>query len=150
MEIDVERQQMARDYARARRRISYISMGIGVAIILIVLGARFDVWFRDVIQGAASWLPLLNWQPRSGWFPWQIIVYCLLAFLLYEILTFPLTYYSGYTLPHRYGISVMRKAAWFRELSISLILNLALEAIFVSLLYALRHSNLNYGGSGWP
>ena len=137
MEIDVERQQMARDYARARRRISYISMGIGVAIILIVLGAHFDVWFRDVIQGAASWAPLLNWQPRSGWFPWQIIVYCLLAFLLYEILTFPLTYHSGYTLPHRYGISVMRKAAWFRELGISLILNLALEAIFVSLLYAL-------------
>ena len=137
MEIDVERQQKARDYARTSRRLSYISLGIGVVIILIVLSVRIDAWLRDVIQSAASWLPLLNWQPRGGWFPWQIVAYCLIAFLVYEILTFPLSYYSSYTLPHRYGISVMSKAAWFRELGIGLLLNLVLEIIFVSLLYTL-------------
>ena len=137
MEIDVERQQKAREYARTSRRISFISLGIGVVIILIVLGARLDVRLRDVIQENASKFPLLNWQPHQGWFPWQIVVYCLIAFLLYEILTFPLSYYSGYTLPHRYGISIMRKAAWFRELGISLLLNVVLEIIFVSLLYVL-------------
>jgi STE24 endopeptidase len=137
MEIDVARQQKAREYARTRRRISYISAGIGVVVILLVLGARIDIWLRNIIQGAASWLPLLNWQPRGDWFPWQIVVYCLIAFLFYEILTFPLSYYAGYTLPHRYGISIMRKAAWFRELGISLLLSLLLEIIFVSLLYTL-------------
>lgn len=137
MEIDVERQQKARDYARTSRRLSYISLGIGVILILIVLAARIDVWLRDVIQSASSWLPLLSWQPRGGWFPWQVVAYCLIAFLFYEILTFPLSYYSSYTLPHRYGISIMSKTAWFRERGIGLLLNLVLEIVFVSLLYIL-------------
>ncbi|GLV57648.1 peptidase [Dictyobacter sp. S3.2.2.5] len=137
MEIDVERQQKAREYARTRRRISYVSMGIGVLSILIVLGAGLDKWFRDLIQGAGSWLPLLNWQPRTDWFPWQIIVYCVLITILYELLTSPLSYYSGFVLPHRYGISVMSLRAWLREVGIGLGLNLLLEAVFISLVYAL-------------
>ncbi|WP_268904528.1 M48 family metallopeptidase [Dictyobacter aurantiacus] len=137
MEIDVERQQKAREYARTRRRISYISMGIGVLSILIVLGAGLDKWFRDLIQGAGRWLPLLNWQPRTDWFPWQIVIYCILITILYELLTSPLSYYSGFVLPHRYGISVMSLRAWLREVGIGLGLNLLLEAVFISLVYAL-------------
>ncbi|GCE25981.1 peptidase [Dictyobacter alpinus] len=137
MEIDVDRQQKARAYARTRRRLSYVSMSIGVLSILIVLGAGLDKWFRDVVESAGSWFPLLTWQPHPAWFPWQIAVYCLLITLLYEVLTFPLSYYSGFVLPRRYGISVMSIGAWFRELLVGLSLSLVLEVVFVSLIYAL-------------
>lgn len=137
MEIDVDRQQKAREYARTRRRLSFVSMGIGVLSILVVLGAGLDKWFRNVIEGAGNGVPFLTWQPHLNWFPWQIAVYCLLITLLYEILTFPLAYYSGFVLPSRYGISVMSMGAWFRELGLGLILSLVFEVVFVSLVYAL-------------
>jgi STE24 endopeptidase len=137
MEIDVARQQQARDYARARRRISYINMGMAIVGILIILGAGLDKWFRNVIQEAAHTLTILSWQPRPDWFPLQIIAYFLLIFILFEIITLPLSYYSGYVLTHRYGISVMSLRAWFRDLGVGFILSIILEAAFISLIYAL-------------
>ncbi len=135
--IDVERQEKARAYARLRRRLSYVSIGLGLICVLVVLGAGLDKWFRNVIQGAASGIPLLTWQPLAGWFPLQIIAYFVLIFVAYEILTLPLGYYSGYVLPHRYGISVMSMRAWLKDLGIGFGLNLVLEAAFISLVYAL-------------
>lgn len=137
MEIDVERQQQARTYARTRRRISYVTMGIGILSILIILGARLDSWLRDIVQSFTNRLPMLNWQPLPGWFPWQIVLYFLLIFVLYEVLSLPLSYYSGYVLAHRYGMSVMSRSAWLRDRAISFGLTIVLEAAFISLVYAL-------------
>jgi len=137
VDIDTDRQQKAQTYARQRRQLSYISLAIGLISVLVVLGTGLDKWLRDVIQNAAGGLPLLNWQPVSGWFPVQIIVYFVLIFLAYEILTLPLGYYSGYILPHRYGISVMSIQAWLKDLGIGFVLSLVLEAAFVALVYAL-------------
>jgi Zn-dependent protease with chaperone function len=137
VDIDTDRQQKAQTYARQRRQLSYISMGGGLICVLIVLGAGLDKWLRDVIQNATGGLPLLTWQPLPGWFPLQIIAYFVLIFIAYEILTLPLGYYSGYILPHRYGISVMSIQAWLKDLGIGFVLSLILEAAFVSLVYAL-------------
>ncbi len=137
MEIDSERQQKAREYARVRRRISFINMGIPAICIAVVLGASWDKWLRNIVQGAISWLPLLGWQPRAGWFPLQIIVYFLLIIVAYEILVSPLTYYSGFVLPHRYGISVMSLKSWLADLGKGFALSVVLEAAFVTLIYAL-------------
>ena len=136
-EMDEERQEKARTYARQRRRLSYVSIGFGLICVLVVLVAGLDKWFRDVIQSATSGVPLLAWQPVAGWFPLQIIAYFVLIFVGYEVLTLPLGYYSGYVLPHRYGISVMSVRAWLKDLGIGFVLNLVLEAAFISLVYAL-------------
>lgn len=137
LEIDLKRQKKARNYSRQRRRLSYISIGLSIVCIMIVLGAGLDKWFRDVIQSAASGIPVLSWQPLPGWFPLQILAYFVLIFVAYELLTLPLGYYSGYVLPHRYGISVMSIRAWLKDLGIGFGLNLVLEAAFISLIYAL-------------
>lgn len=137
MEIDAARQQKAREYARIHRRLSYVSMGFAALCVLIVLGAGLDRWFRDVIQHATRNALWLQWQPLSGWYPWQILLYFLALFILYEIVTLPLAYYSGYILPHHYGISVMSRSAWLRDLGIGFGLNLILEAVLFSLIYTL-------------
>ncbi len=137
VDIDIDRQQKAQTYARQRRRLSYISMGIGLLCVLVVLGTGLDKWLRDVIQSTTGRLPILAWQPQPGWFPLQIIAYFILIFLAYEILTLPLGYYSGYILPHRYGISVMSIQAWLKDLGIGFGLSIVLEAAFISLVYAL-------------
>src|SRR3989440_1874679 len=129
-EIDPERQQKAREYARTRRRLSLVSMGIAAIAILFVFWSGLDIALRD-------WLQPLSWQPIAGWYPWQLLLYFLVLVLGYEILTAPLAYYGGYVLPHRYGLSTMTLAAWLADLFKSLLLSLVLEALAVELVYLL-------------
>ena len=137
MEIDAERQQKAREYARIRLRIS-LSVIIVVALAAcFVIGFGLDKWLRNQVQGANSWLLLLNWQPHPGWYPLQLLAYFLLIFVGYEIITLPVSYYSGFILPHRYGISIMTLKAWLADLGKSFLLSIILEAGFISLVYAL-------------
>src|SRR3989454_1578527 len=129
-EIDPERQQKAREYARTRRRLSFVSMGIAAIAILFVFWSGLDIALRD-------WLQPLSWQPIAGWYPWQVLLYFLVLVLGYEILTAPLAYYGGYVLPHRYGLSTMTLAAWLADLFKGLLLSLILEVLAVELVYAL-------------
>ncbi|MFL5661441.1 MAG: hypothetical protein ACJ8BW_08810, partial [Ktedonobacteraceae bacterium] len=98
MELDLDRQRQAREYARTRRRLSFVSMGIAAVGIIFVFLSGLDTGLRD-------WLQPLTWQPIPGWYPWQVLAYFLVLMLAYEILTAPLSYYSGFVLPHRYQLS---------------------------------------------
>src|SRR5207249_4750354 len=57
--------------------------------------------------------------------------------LAYQLITAPLAYYSGFVLPHRYGLSTMTLQAWLADLFKGLGLSLILEALAVELIYAL-------------
>lgn len=135
-QIDLERQQRAREYARLRRRFSFVNIGLAVIAIAIILGFGLDKWLRNSVAGMANGT-FLNWQPAANWFPIQILLYFLLLIILYQIATLPLSYYSGFVLPHRFGLSVMSLRAWIRDLVVGFVLGLVLEAAFVSLVYAL-------------
>lgn len=133
VELDAERQRKAKEYARIRRRLSFVSIGIGVAGILIFLFTNLGIWLRDQLQ-------VLSWQPIAGWFPWQILVYFLILMLGYEIITAPIGYYSGFILPHRYGLSTMTLKGWLGDLFKGLVLGLVLESLAIELVYVLLAS----------
>ena len=133
MEIDAGRQQKAREYARVRRRLSFVNMGISAVGLLLVFVLGLDKWLRNVIQGIA----FLNWQPVHGWSPLQILLYFLLAVLAYQLITMPIVYYSGYVLPHRYGMSTQSVRGWARDFLKGFVLSLVLEAAAVTLIYGL-------------
>lgn len=128
--IDEERQQKARAYARIRRRLSFVGLGIAALSILIVLTTGLDKWLRDQLHA-------LSWQPVHGWFPLQILAYFVLLVVVYQIITAPLAYYSGFVLPHRYGLSTMSLTAWLLDLLKGFLLGLVFEAVLVSLIYVL-------------
>ena len=135
-QIDLERQQHARKYARIRRRFSLIHLGTAAIAIAIILGFGLDKWLRNSIEGLAKG-SFLSWQPGADWFPLQILLYFLILIVVYEVATLPLSYFSGFVLPHRFGISVMSLKAWIRDLALGFALRLVLEAAFISLIYAL-------------
>src|SRR5215472_10275510 len=135
-QIDLERQQRAREYARIRRRFSLVNIGMAVIAIAVILGFGLDKWLRNSIEGIAQG-SFLDWQPGTDWFPGQILLYFLILIIIYEVATLPLSYYSGFVLPHRFGISVMSLKAWIRDLVVGFVLGLVLEAAFVLLVYAL-------------
>jgi len=133
MEIDLERQQKAREYAKIRRRLSFVDLGIAAVGLLIVFVTGLDKWLRNAIQG----ISFLSWQPVQGWYPLQILLYFLLAILVYQLITLPLGYYSGFVLPHRYGISTMSLKSWVNDLLKEFGLGLVLEAAAITLIYGL-------------
>jgi STE24 endopeptidase len=130
VELDLNRQQKAREYARIRRRLSYITMGIGAVGIIILLFTNLGIWL-------ANQLHALSWQPVAGWFPLQILAYFLILMLAYEIITAPIAYYSGFVLPHRYGLSTMSLKSWLVDLFKGLALSLVLEILVVEFVYLL-------------
>jgi STE24 endopeptidase len=130
VELDLDRQQKAKEYARIRRRLSYVSMGIGVIGVFILLFTNLGIWLGDQLQA-------LSWQPIAGWFPIQILVYFLILILAYEIITAPIAYYSGFVLPHRYGLSTMSLKSWLGDLFKGLALGLVLEVLAIEFVYLL-------------
>ena len=130
VEIDPDRQQKAREYARIRRQLSLVGIGIAAVAILFIFWTGLDVALRD-------WLQPLSWQPLRGWYPLQVLIYFLVLMLGYEVLTAPLAYYGGYVLPHRYGLSTMTLPAWLADLFKGLVLSLILEALAVEVIYVL-------------
>jgi len=130
VELDLDRQQKAKEYARIRRRLSFLSLGIGVVGVFILLFTNLASWLGDRLQG-------LSWQPIAGWFPLQILVYFLILILAYEIITAPIAFYSGFVLPHRYGLSTMSLKSWLGDLFKGLALGLVLEVLVIEFVYAL-------------
>jgi STE24 endopeptidase len=129
-ELDIGRQQQAREYARIRRRLMLVNLVIAAISIALVLGTGLDKWLRNQLH-------TLSWQPVAGWFPVQILVYFLILILAYELITAPLAYYSGFVLPHRFGLSTMTFRAWLVDLFKGLGLSLVLESLVIELIYAL-------------
>jgi STE24 endopeptidase len=129
-ELDLDRQQKAKEYARIRRRLSYLTMGIGVIGIVILLFTNLGIWLGDQLQA-------LSWQPVTGWFPLQILAYFLILMLAYEIITAPIAYFSGFVLPHRYGLSTMSMRSWLADLFKGLALSLVLEILVIEFVYLL-------------
>ena len=137
MEIDVERQRQAREYARIRRRSALLEMALVVVGFAILFATGLDRWLRDLLQSTTQGFPLLGWQPLAGWFPWQILLYFLVILLVFTIIAIPQTYYSGFILPRRYGISIMTFKAWLNNTLKSATLGLIFQAVLISLIYAL-------------
>ena len=130
VELDLNRQQQAKEYARIRRRLSYITMAIGVVGIILLLFTNLGIWLANQLQA-------LSWQPVAGWFPIQILAYLLILMLAYEIITAPIAYYSGFVLPHRYGLSTMSFRSWLADLFKGLALSLVLEILVIEFVYLL-------------
>lgn len=129
-ELDPDRQQKARQYALIRRRLSIADMAIGAVGVLVLLFSGLSIALRNVLSP-------FNWQPISGWFPLQILFYFLILMLAYQIISAQITYYSGFVLPHRYGLSTLTLKGWLLDLFKGLLLGLIFEALVIELVYGL-------------
>lgn len=130
--LDTARQRKARRYARQRQTLSLISLGLTVALVAALLLTGLHFWLRDALAGVSGWSPAWGWQPA------RVGVYALVLLLAAFILGLPLGYYSGYTLPRRYGLSTQSARAWawdeVKGSGLSLIFELALiEGVYALL-----------------
>ena len=103
IELDDQRQEKAKEYARLQRRFMFIDLLIGV----VYLG----IWL------ALGWAAAL----RSTLFQWTSNVWLLVAGfsiifgVVFSLLTTPLSYYTGFVLPHRYELSTQTLKDWLLD-----------------------------------
>lgn len=130
--LDPQRQRQAARYARQRRRLMLVELLLGAAYLAgwLVSGAAV------ALQRALTPLAL----------PWGVtlLLYAALLGLPYALLTFPLRYYSGFTLPHRYGLSTQDLRAWLLDLTKGGALSLIIGAPLLIGLYALMRASPGY------
>ena len=119
-ELDPRRQEKAREYARLRRYLFFVDLALGAAFLLVILFSGLSSGLRNLLD-----YPL----------PARVALYFLVLILSYGVLTFPLSIYSGFILPHRYGISNQSLRSWFADELKGLLLALTLGVALVVVIY---------------
>jgi STE24 endopeptidase len=125
--LDPERQKKAKEYARLSRRL----------------------WLADITLGgfyALAWLvfgwslSLRNWLTGFTTNQWFLVPLFLFAFGgIYFVIDLPLSYYSGFVLPHRFDQSTQSLKDWIVDEIKGLAIGLPMGLILIELFYlALR------------
>ena len=125
--LDPERQQQAKQYARISRRLWLVSNSLSA---LYALAWLFTGWA----------IGLRNWLANISPNPWLLVPsFAVLFGGLYSLLTLPLSYYSGFILPHRFDQSNQTLKDWIIDRLKGLVVSAPIGLLLLELLYlALR------------
>lgn len=123
--IDRARQVQASRYATARRMLFLVDLVVGALFVGVIILTGAAVSLRTVLSGVPGGRPAL------------VAAYFLVLTLAYTALTLPLSVYSGWILPRRYGVSVQSFTGWLRDLLVGTLIGLAFGLAAVEAVYAL-------------
>jgi STE24 endopeptidase len=131
--LDIERQKLAKEYAKIRRRYMLLDLLLGTFLLLAWLLLGWSALLRD-------WI--FNWTQN----PWiAVLVYGGLFGGTFAILDLPLSYYTGYILPHRYQQSNQDLNSWI----VDQIKNLAISAVLGGVLLEIVYLVLRSAPESW-
>src|SRR6476620_7352231 len=113
-DLDPDRQRVAKEYAGIKRRLFFVELGLSVLGVLLLLFAGWSVALRD-------------WAQSISTNPWAVVaLYAIALGVIYTVLSLPLDYYSGFLLPHKYGMSTQSLGSW----GLDNLKGLAISAVF--------------------
>ncbi len=132
--LDPEKQKQAKQYARIHRRLWLLDT---LASTLYLLAWLFFGWAKSL----AGWLETLTTND------WLLVLGFIIIFGgIASLLELPLSYYSGFILPHRFGQSTQDFKSWVMDQLKGLLIGAPLGLVVVELVYlALRLT----GGWWW-
>jgi len=125
--LDLERQKQAKQYARIRRRLWLVDNAFGAIYAFAWLFLGWAISLREWLNGFTS----------NEW----ILVPLFVAIFggIYFLVNIPLSYYSGFILPHRFGQSNQTLKDWIVDQLKGMAIGVPLSLILLELLYlALR------------
>jgi STE24 endopeptidase len=125
--LDPERQKQAKDYARIRRRLWLVDTVLSALYAVAWLAFGWSISLRE-------WLTAMT---NNEWL--LIALYVAVFGGTFSIFTLPLSYYSGFILPHRFGQSNQSLKDWIIDRIKGLAIGAPLGLLMLELLYlALR------------
>ena len=126
-----ERQARAKEYARTRRQLLAVELGIGLAFLLLWWWSGLTFRVRDALAGLPIWAGLALYIIAFG--------------ISYTTLILPLTWYTGFVLPHRYGLSTQSLRSW----ALDEVKGLAIAALFLLSLAEMVYALLRAQPDWW-
>ena len=104
--LDPERQKKAKQYARISRRLWLLNLVLSGVYTLAWLLFGWSAALRDGLVTRSSLLAN----------PWILVPAFLLVFGgIYFLIDLPLSYYSGFVLPHRFELSTQTIGGWIGD-----------------------------------
>lgn len=123
-QLDPERQERAKEYARIQRRLMLVELGLGGAYAL----AWLLIGWSNTVKGA-----LVQWTSN----PWLLVAgFGLIFGLGYFLLSLPLSYYEGFVLPHRYDLSNQDLKGWIQDQAKGILVGGILGGLVLEVIYA--------------
>jgi len=122
--IDPERQKQAKTYARINQRLMLVELliGAGYSLAWLVFG-----WSQAVADS------LLNYTSND----WILVaVFAAIFGGIYFLITLPISYYSGFVLPHRFNLSNQNLTGWLGDLAKGLLVSAVLGGLLIEIIYA--------------
>jgi STE24 endopeptidase len=117
---NAERQKLAKEYARLMRQLSFVELAVVGALLLALV-------FGGVSVKLSYFLAFSQ--------PWASALYFVILVIGLGIIMMPLTYYQGFILPRRYGLSNQKLGAWLADRAKASALGFLLGLAVVILLY---------------
>jgi STE24 endopeptidase len=114
-------------YHRLKRRTAAAAVGLNASVLVALLATGSSIRLRDIA------MHVTGGSPSSSS---VVAVYVLLLALLQGLVTFPLAFYDGFLLERRYGLTSETRAAFVRDTSKALVLNLLFALVAALMLYA--------------
>lgn len=122
-ELDRERQQKAKEYARISRRLFLVSLSLSG---LYTLAWLLFGWSKALKSFFLGWT-------QNEW----VLVAAFAAVFggVYFIAALPLSFYESYVLPHRYGLSTQTLRGWLGDQAKSILLGGLLGGLMLEIIY---------------
>lgn len=121
--IDPQRQEKAREYARIRRRLMLLDLLLGAVLLILWLVTGWSADLRDWIY---SWT-------QNVWV--AVPAFAGIFGGIFYLIDLPLSYYSGFVLPHRFDQSNQDLSGWITDQVKSLALGAVLGGILIEIIY---------------
>jgi STE24 endopeptidase len=116
-------------YESAKHVVAIIGFGLDVLILLFLLTSGLSIRMREFAEAVSG----------SEWL--SVAVYTLILTGIFKVVDLPLSFYSGYTLEHRFGLSRQPAAAWLKDQLKSIVIGLALSLAAVEVIYHLLRNH---------
>src|SRR5689334_1862498 len=100
---DDEQRERARRYSRARQWLTLAGALWSAVTSVVALATGLSAWLRERAERVAP--------RRAG----PVMPYTLAAIVLSSLASLPLSYFGGYVLEHRYGLSTQSRRAWLGD-----------------------------------
>lgn len=123
--VDPERQKKAKEYARINRRLMLLDF--------VITGVYVIAWlFLGWSQMLKQWL--LNFTTNQ----WLLVfLFVLVIGGIIFLINLPLSYYQGYSLPHRYDLSTQTVAGWITDQVKGILIGGVFGMLVLEIIYAI-------------
>jgi STE24 endopeptidase len=121
--LDPGKQEQAKEYAHIRRRLFLVDLALAGVYVILWLVTSWSVDLRNF---------LLSLTTNE----WLIVAGFLVVFGgIYFVIDLPLSYYSGFFLPHRYDLSTQSLKDWIFDMFKGVLVGGVLGLIVVEIIY---------------